>query len=189
MIRTRFCDEGFAKLDEIPADRVPTMITDIRDANPGARFTDNKVQIVTAIIVEWFEQMIAVAMEHLDAHLWEMSMWNSELVAAKEWRRDHCPKGCAGKWMEFLRNSSPEIVVTGFKVLAKRFRQTLGTGPVSKRDVQQARPKHAEIERMQASMALAYNWILPQASQQEPRIVDSLRERVEDLLDVQRVDC
>ena len=56
----------------------------------------------------------------------------------------------------------------------------MGRGEWSKRDVQQARPKLADIERMQASMALAYNWLLPVAEQEEPRIVDDLRKRVQD---------
>ena len=159
---------------------MPDVIKQIRTEVPGAKFTDAKAAVVTAVLLEWETPMVDEAMAHLDSRVWELSFFNTEIIGAKEWRKDYCPRGCVGQWSKFLANTKPEIPVAAFRVLCTRFRLALGQGEPSRREVQQARPKRADIERAHAAMALAHNWLLPMAEQQEPRILDDLRQRVAD---------
>jgi len=82
-VSTRLSDEARPTVDK---EAVIQAIKAIRDDGHGKKFTDNKVNIVCALITEWDRETYAKIRAHLDEHLWERSMLNSEIVGAKELR-------------------------------------------------------------------------------------------------------
>ena len=153
-------------VDEVAAKGV---IERYRAANPGLSLTANKQNLIVSVLTKVPEPAIVIFMAHLQERTWERSGLNQQLLGLRELTADFVPSGCAGLWVNYLRNS-PESCADIARFICAHFLEKVPQpeSNAKKSDITGARIKVEEVVALQAASALYHKWLRKEIMDREP---------------------
>ena len=145
----------------------------IMDEMPSLKVSQNKMNIVSSLVVDIPEIAREEFTSHMQTRMWHRCGINNEILSCKEFQISYCPSGVVGVWASHLRNKLPETCASIARLALQHFTTSLGAKENSckTRELHSARPKPNDIEKIQLCCALFDNWLLPAILATEPRIL------------------
>ena len=171
-------DEGLARAQDVVMKQFELMQED----NPTWKITETKKQNIAMIVQHLPDVAVDVLKAHLQNRQWQRSALNTELVTARELRRDYCPSGCVGVWNTYLGNNA-EVCVGTCELIGTFWTKALAAPEqnASKRDIASARPKSGDLEKLQIMSALWHNWFKAALQQRDPRLLPIFENKYKNL--------
>ena len=161
--------------DKLPREdcTVKDVFRGIMDEMPSLKLSQNKINIVSGLVVDIPATARDEFTSHMQSRMWHRCGLNNEILACKEFQLNYCPSGVVGVWSSHLRNQRPETCAAVAKLALLHFTNSLGAKEhtCKTRELQSARPKLNDIEKIQLCCALFDNWLLPLINATEPRIL------------------
>jgi hypothetical protein len=140
--------------------------------------SDTKRYNVGMVVQHTPSPVVEIFCCHLQDRVWSESALNAEIVIARELRKDYCPAGCVGSWTRLLTNSD-EVAAGTACLLLKHWEKNLPAPQqvATKRELAAARPKTADLEKLQIASALWFNWMKPGILERDGRILPAMEQK------------
>ena len=173
-------NENLPRTAETATQQFQIMLEDMPSLK--SKLTETKKGTIASMIAHLPAAGAQALMSHMETRLWQRCALNSEIVAAKELRKDFCPSSCVGHWTKLLRNT-PEIVESIIMLVEASWLQQLSCAEdrAKARDIMAARPKPIDMERFQVCAALWHNWLLPELRARNVKLVELFEPRFQKL--------